>query len=98
MPIFEYQCQKCDEVSEVFIKNGEPAPTKCESCGGKLKRIISPAGFQFKGTGWYVTDYARKGKKDKDDSSLTSSSSTPPKASTDGSKKEDKGPVEKPAE
>ncbi|MBI5529569.1 MAG: zinc ribbon domain-containing protein [Deltaproteobacteria bacterium] len=84
MPIFEYQCQKCNEVSEVFIRNREKAPTKCETCGGKLKRIISPAGFQFKGTGWYVTDYARKGKKDKDDSSTTSGSSaetpkSPPK-------------------
>ena len=64
MPIHEYQCQKCGEISEVFLRSGEKEPKMCETCDGRLKRIISHSGFQFKGTGWYVTDYARKGKKD----------------------------------
>ena len=71
MPIYEYQCQKCGEISEIFLRTGEKAPKKCETCDGKLKRIISAAGFQFKGTGWYVTDYARKGKKDPAESEST---------------------------
>jgi putative FmdB family regulatory protein len=64
MPIYEYQCQKCGEISEVFLTSGEKQPVRCSVCKGKLQKIISQSGFQFKGTGWYVTDYARKGKKD----------------------------------
>lgn len=64
MPIYEYQCQKCSEIAEVFLRSGEKEPKKCEVCDGKLKRLISNSGFHLKGTGWYITDYARKGKKD----------------------------------
>jgi len=63
MPIYEYRCEQCGELSEVFLKSREPEPTTCPTCGGKLRKIISQSGFQFKGTGWYVTDYARKDKK-----------------------------------
>lgn len=64
MPIYEYQCQRCSEIAEVFLRSGEKEPKKCDVCAGKLKRLISHSGFQLKGTGWYVTDYARKGKSD----------------------------------
>lgn len=60
MPIYEYQCTKCREVCEVLQKAKDKPPEKCPKCGGPMvKRISSPA-IQFKGTGWYVTDYPKK--------------------------------------
>ncbi len=65
MPIYEYACAKCGETMEVLQKISDPAPAKCEHCGSKrLKRVMSQTSFQLKGEGWYITDYARKGKKD----------------------------------
>jgi len=65
MPIHEYQCGGCGKVMEVYLHQGEKPPKKCEACGAaRLKRIVSQSGFQLKGSGWYVSDYARKGKKD----------------------------------
>ena len=60
MPIYEYECQKCNHRSEVFQKVSDKPPTKCQKCGGKLERVISAPAIQFKGSGWYVTDYAGK--------------------------------------
>jgi putative FmdB family regulatory protein len=61
MPIYEYQCSKCREVCEVLQRAKDKPPEKCPKCGGPMvKRISSPA-IQFKGSGWYVTDYAKKG-------------------------------------
>ena len=79
MPIYEYQCAKCKKVHEIWQKITEPNATKCPDakCGGKVERLISASGFALKGTGWYKTDYERKGKKDSgagDSSSSTSSS------------------------
>jgi len=60
MPIYEYQCTKCREVCEVLQKAKDKPPEKCPKCGSPVvKRISSPA-IQFKGTGWYITDYAKK--------------------------------------
>jgi putative FmdB family regulatory protein len=59
MPIYEYRCDTCDQVIEQIQKFTDAPLTKCESCGGALERLISPPGLHFKGTGWYVTDYAR---------------------------------------
>ncbi len=60
MPIYEYQCTKCREVCEVLQKAKDKPPEKCPKCGGPVvKRVSSPA-IQFKGTGWYITDYAKK--------------------------------------
>ena len=61
MPIYEYQCKKCRETTEVLQKAKDKPLEKCPKCGGPVaKRISSPA-IQFKGNGWYVTDYAKKG-------------------------------------
>ena len=60
MPIYEYQCAKCGKTIEVIQKMSDKPLKKHEGCGGPLTKLISAAGFQFKGTGWYVTDYARK--------------------------------------
>ncbi len=60
MPIYEYECGKCGKTIEVIQKMSDKPLKKHEGCGGALTKLISAAGFQFKGTGWYVTDYARK--------------------------------------
>ena len=61
MPIYEYQCLECGNRSEALQKMADPPLTTCEACGGQLKRLISSPAVQFKGSGWYVTDYARRG-------------------------------------
>jgi len=60
MPIYEYQCQQCEERLEVMQRLSEEPLKACPECGGDLKKLISVPAFQFKGSGWYVTDYARK--------------------------------------
>ncbi len=61
MALYEYQCQQCGRRSEVLQKMADAPLTTCEVCGGPLKRLVSSPAVQFKGSGWYVTDYARKG-------------------------------------
>lgn len=61
MPIYEYRCEACGEVTEVIQRFGDAPLAICPRCGGALKKMISAPAFQFKGTGWYVTDYARSG-------------------------------------
>ncbi len=63
MPIYEFKCRKCGERVEVFQKFNDKPPAKCKKCGGRLEKQISAAAIQFKGAGWYVTDYAGDGKK-----------------------------------
>lgn len=60
MPIYEYQCAKCGTF-EVTQRITEKQLGKCPTCKGKVKKLISNTSFQLKGTGWYITDYARKG-------------------------------------
>lgn len=72
MPIYEYQCQKCGVV-EVTQRITDKALTKCPTCKAKVKKLISNTSFQLKGTGWYITDYARKGQSNGDSDSSKSS-------------------------
>lgn len=60
MPIYEYECQSCGRRTETLQRMDDPPLTVCETCGGELKKLISSPAFQFKGSGWYVTDYAGK--------------------------------------
>ncbi|HYP02231.1 MAG TPA: FmdB family zinc ribbon protein [Pyrinomonadaceae bacterium] len=60
MPIYEYSCQKCRARVEVMQKITDKPLKRCKSCGGKLEKEWSATSFQFKGSGWYVTDYAAK--------------------------------------
>ena len=60
MPIYEYECEKCGIHAEVLQKFSDPPVTECESCHGRMKKLISQSTFHLKGTGWYVTDYASK--------------------------------------
>ena len=60
MPIYEFECRKCKAHLEVFQKMNDKPPVKCRKCGGRLERKLSAPAIQFKGSGWYVTDYASK--------------------------------------
>ena len=61
MPLYEYECKKCGKHFEKIERLQGPYLKKCPSCGGGVERLMSPPAIQFKGTGWYVTDYARGG-------------------------------------
>lgn len=61
MPLYEYQCRKCGHRFERMRKFSDPPVKKCPECGAAVQRLLSPPAVQFKGSGWYVTDYARKG-------------------------------------
>ena len=60
MPLYEYQCKKCHHRFERIQKFSDPHIKKCPECGGPVEQLLSPPAVQFKGSGWYVTDYARK--------------------------------------
>ena len=61
MPLYEYQCKSCHTLTERIQKFSDPPLTVCPHCGGELEQLLSAPAVQFKGAGWYVTDYARKG-------------------------------------
>jgi putative FmdB family regulatory protein len=62
MPLYDYRCDKCGGTIEVLQKFSDEPLTVHEGCGGGLEKLISAPALQFKGTGWYVTDYAKGGK------------------------------------
>src|SRR5690349_19210069 len=85
MPIYEFECRKCKAHMEVFQKISDKPPVKCRKCGGRLERKISAPAIQFKGSGWYVTDYAgraTKGDKSESESSTETKSEKSEKADT----------------
>ena len=61
MPIYEYECLKNKHRFEVMQKFSDPPLTKCTICGEPVQKLLSAPAIQFKGSGWYITDYARKG-------------------------------------
>lgn len=79
MPIYEYQCQNCEKNFDVFKKISDSSEEKCPECGKKMKKLVSAAGFQLKGTGWYKTDYASKKTESKDTSKKTETKDAPKK-------------------
>jgi putative FmdB family regulatory protein len=60
MPIYEYQCKKCHHRFEKIQKFSDPHIKKCPKCGGPVEQLLHAPAVQFKGSGWYVTDYAKK--------------------------------------
>lgn len=60
MPIYEYQCQSCGKKTEVLQRMDEAPLAACPQCGGEVKKLFSAPAVQFKGSGWYATDYAGK--------------------------------------
>lgn len=85
MPLYEYKCLKCGRRVEKIQKFSDAPLTICESCGGKLEQLISSPAIQFKGSGWYVTDYAKKSSEGSTSPSTASTSSTE-KKETESSK------------
>jgi putative FmdB family regulatory protein len=77
VPLYEYECDACSRRFEVIQKFSDPLVETCKECGGgPVRRLFSSPAIQFKGTGWYITDYAKKGSAD----------ATTPAAKTDGGK------------
>ncbi len=60
MPIYEYECRRCGHRFELIQKFSDKPRKRCPECRGAVDRLISPPAIRFKGTGWYVTDYADK--------------------------------------
>lgn len=79
MPLYEYECTRCGHRTELLQRHGDPALEKCPECGGSVRKLFSAPAVQFKGSGWYVTDYAGKGKQ-----------APAGKSAEDGGKKADK--------
>jgi putative FmdB family regulatory protein len=87
LPIYEYRCLNCGELVEKIQKFSDPPLTTCQKCGGELERLLSSPAIQFKGSGWYITDYARKsapqaGKSEGSESDSGKKASEAPKAPT----------------
>jgi putative FmdB family regulatory protein len=112
MPLYEYECKKCGHRFEKIQKFSDKMVKKCPTCGGRVEQMISAPAVQFKGSGWYVTDYAKKsnapspdgGGKDskKEDKSKPEGSSKESSAkgssSTESSSKESSGNESSPKE
>ena len=63
MPLYEFECDACGERFEIIQKFSDPTPDVCEKCGkGPVRKLMSSPAIQFKGSGFYITDYAQKGK------------------------------------
>ena len=86
MPIYEFECRKCKAHLEVFQKMNDKLPVKCRKCGGRLEKLVSASAIQFKGSGWYVTDYAGNGRK----AAEKADTETPTSTSASDDKKSDK--------
>ena len=82
MPLYEYQCEACVYRFERIQKFSDPLLTNCPRCDGSVRKLVSSPAIQFKGTGWYVTDYAGKGK--------TGPSASEPDPSSEAKAKESK--------
>lgn len=104
MPIYEFECRKCKAHLEVFQKMNDKPPVKCRKCGGRLEKLVSASAIQFKGSGWYVTDYAGNGKKaaekaEKAEKDTSASSASDGKKSEKSDKKtKDTSPTNKTSE
>ena len=84
VPLYEYQCDACGCRFEVIQKFSDPSVESCKECGkGPVRRLLSSPAIQFKGTGWYITDYAQKGKSDTSTTSAKSDTAKSDAASAD---------------
>ena len=91
MPLYEYQCDKCAHRFEVIQKYSDAPISICPKCGGPVMKLLSSPAIQFKGSGWYITDYAQKGKSDGGSSTKSgksSSESTKSESSSDSGSKD----------
>ena len=92
LPLYEYECAKCHQHTERIENLKGPFLKKCPKCGGRLERLMSAPAIQFKGSGWYVTDYAKSSGSGSSDKKQAESSSESGKGTDKGSAKgESKG-------
>lgn len=77
MPLYEYECRECGRRFEKIQKFSDPSIEHCEHCGGAVTRLVSASAIQFKGSGWYVTDYARKSGNGKEKTEKTEKTEKP---------------------
>jgi putative FmdB family regulatory protein len=95
VPLYEYECDACGRRFELIRRFSDPPVEACSVCGkGPVRRLLSSPAIQFKGSGWYITDYAQKGKSAKSDSS---SGDKPADAKSDTAKTEDAAKSDKTA-
>ncbi len=95
MPIYEYECEQCGNVEEVWQKISDEPPATCGHCSGKLHKLMSLNSFHLKGSGWYVTDYAGKSNKNNGNAANAKKEDSNPKsdsASDTSAKSADKTP------
>jgi putative FmdB family regulatory protein len=99
MPLYEYQCEACKRRFEVIRKFSDPELQVCTLCGkGPVQRLMSSPAIQFKGSGWYITDYSQKGKTGSESSSTSSPSDSKSGSSDSTTAKTDTpAPAAKPA-
>ena len=99
MPIYEYECRKCKAHTEAFQKLSDKPLVKCPKCGGRLDKRISAPAIQFKGSGWYVTDYAGKATKGDKSESEAKTEKSEKKTTKESSpaKKSDRPSAQKPS-
>ncbi len=94
MPLYEYQCVQCSERVEIIQRLSDPPYSHCPKCGGDMKKLVSAPAIQFKGSGWYKTDYAAKPAGGKSESGETKSDTSEAKPASD-SKSETKTEAKK---
>jgi putative FmdB family regulatory protein len=82
VPLYEYQCTKCKRRTEKIESVSGPHLKKCPHCGGKVEQMLTAPAIQFKGSGWYVTDYAGKKSAGSDSAPAAKSDSSDSKDST----------------
>lgn len=92
MPLYEYRCKKCHHTFEKIQKFSDRPVKKCPKCGGPVEQLLSAPAVQFKGSGWYVTDYARQGASDKSKGADSAAASSSEK---DGAKPAEKSETKK---
>jgi putative FmdB family regulatory protein len=85
MPLYEYQCESCQKRFEKIQKYSDPPIETCPSCGGRVNKLLSSPAIQFKGTGWYITDYAKKSSTESSSKNTSGSSSSSSSSSGDTS-------------
>jgi putative FmdB family regulatory protein len=98
MPIYEFECKKCGAHTEVFQKMSDKQPTKCRKCGGRLERLASAPSIQFKGSGFYLTDYGHSGQKGSEKKESEATSSDDKKSDKAEKKTKDSSPGKKTSE
>ncbi|HUI81225.1 MAG TPA: FmdB family zinc ribbon protein [Bryobacteraceae bacterium] len=97
MPLYDYRCQQCGETFEVKQKFSDEPLTVHEKCGGKVERLISVPALQFKGSGWYVTDYGRSHTSSSGGPNGKSETKAETKSETKAETKTDSKPASKPS-